>query len=312
VETFRHLSVLPEEVIQFLAPHPGGIYLDGTLGGGGHAGLILERCTPGGTLVGIDQDREALQAAGRRLADFGTAARLVHGNFENLEQHLDQLDIPALDGFILDLGVSSHQLDSAGRGFSFQQDAPLDMRMDTSGGETAADLLNNRPEAELERIIREYGEERWAKRIAAFIVEARRETPIKTTLQLVDIVKGAVPKAKWEERIHPATRTFQAVRIAVNRELEILEKGLRVALDRLKAGGRGVVISFHSLEDRIVKHIFREYATGCICPRNFPVCACNKKPRVRVLTNRPVTATGQEIEDNPRSRSAKLRAVEKL
>jgi 16S rRNA (cytosine1402-N4)-methyltransferase len=312
VETFRHLSVLPEEVIQFLAPHPGGIYLDGTLGGGGHAGLILERCTPGGTLVGIDQDREALQAAGRRLADFGTAARLVHGNFENLEQHLDQLDIPALDGFILDLGVSSHQLDSAGRGFSFQQDAPLDMRMDTSGGETAADLLNNRPEAELERIIREYGEERWAKRIAAFIVEARRETPIKTTLQLVDIVKGAVPKAKWEERIHPATRTFQAVRIAVNRELEILEKGLRVALDRLKAGGRGVVISFHSLEDRIVKHIFREYATGCICPRNFPVCACNKKPRVRVLTGRPVTATGQEIEDNPRSRSAKLRAVEKL
>jgi 16S rRNA (cytosine1402-N4)-methyltransferase len=312
VETFRHLSVLPEEVIQFLNPQPGGIYLDGTLGGAGHARLILERCTPGGMLIGIDQDQEALQAAGRRLADFGTAARLVHGNFGELEQHLDRLGSPALDGFILDLGVSSHQLDSAGRGFSFQQDAPLDMRMDTSCGETAAELLNDLPELELERIIRDYGEERWAKRIAAFIVKARHEAPFVSTLQLVDIVKGAVPKAKWDERIHPATRTFQAIRIAVNRELENLEKGLRAALDRLKPNGRGVVISFHSLEDRIVKHIFREYATGCTCPRNFPVCACNNKPRVRVLTGRPVMATRQEIEVNPRSRSAKLRAVEKL
>jgi 16S rRNA (cytosine1402-N4)-methyltransferase len=312
VDSFRHLSVLPEEVIQFLEPHPGGIYLDGTLGGGGHAGLILERCTPGGMLVGIDQDREALQAAGQRLARFGTSAQLVHGNFGGLEQHLDRLGVPELDGFILDLGVSSHQLDSAGRGFSFLQDAPLDMRMDTSRGDTAADLLNNLPEQELERIIREYGEERWAKRIAAFVVKARREAPIETTLQLVDIVKGAVPKAKWEERIHPATRTFQAIRIAVNRELDNLETGLRAAIDRLKQDGRGVVISFHSLEDRIVKHIFREYAAGCICPRNLPVCACNSKPRVRVLTGRPVLATAQEIEANPRSRSAKLRAVEKL
>jgi len=312
VETFRHLSVLPDEVIQFLNPRPGGIYLDGTLGGGGHARLVLERCTPGGVLVGIDQDQEALQAAGQRLADFGTAVRLVHGNFGELERHLDELGIAAVDGFILDLGVSSHQLDSAGRGFSFQQDAPLDMRMDTSRGETAADLLNDLPEPELERIIRDYGEERWAKRIAAFIARARQEAPFVTTLQLVDIVKGAVPKAKWEERIHPATRTFQAVRIAVNRELEMLEKGLRAALDRLKPGGRGVVISFHSLEDRIVKHIFRDFATGCTCPRNLPVCACNNKPRVRVLTGRPVTATSQEIEANPRSRSAKLRAVEKL
>ena len=295
-----------------LNPHPGGVYLDGTLGGGGHAGLILERCTPGGMLVGLDQDREALQAAGQRLADFGISAQLVHGNFGDLEQHLDRLGILSLEGFILDLGVSSHQLDSGGRGFSFQQDAPLDMRMDTSCGETAAYLLNNLPEPELERIIRDYGEERWAKRIAAFIAKARLEAPIATTLQLVDIVKGAVPKAKWDERIHPATRTFQAVRIAVNRELENLEKGLRAALDRLKPEGRGVVISFHSLEDRIVKHIFREYATGCICPRNFPVCACNNKPRVRVLTGRPVTANSREIEANPRSRSAKLRAVEKL
>jgi|SRR5450631_1327785 len=312
METFHHLSVLPDEVIQFMNPRPGGVYLDGTLGGGGHARLILEHCTPGGMLIGIDQDREALQAASRRLADFGSTVHLVHGNFGDLEQHLDELGIPALDGFILDLGVSSHQLDSAGRGFSFQQDAPLDMRMDTSCGETAADLLNDLPEPELERIIRDYGEERWAKRIAAFIVKARQEAPFVTTLQLVDIVKGAVPKAKWDERIHPATRTFQAVRIAVNRELEMLEKGLRTALERLKPEGRGVVISFHSLEDRIVKHIFRDYATGCTCPRNFPVCACNKKPRVRVLTSRPVMATGQEIEANPRSRSAKLRAVVKL
>jgi 16S rRNA (cytosine1402-N4)-methyltransferase len=312
VETFRHLSVLPEEVVQFLEPHPGGIYLDATLGGGGHAGLILEHCTPGGMLVGLDQDQEALQAAGQRLADFGASAQLVHGNFGELEQHLDRLGITAVDGFILDLGVSSHQLDSGCRGFSFQQDAPLDMRMDTSSGETAADLINTLSEPELERVIRDYGEERWAKRIAAFIVKARQATPVVTTLQLVDIVKGAVPKAKWEERIHPATRTFQAVRIAVNHELENLEKGLRAALERLKPNGRGVVISFHSLEDRIVKHIFREYATGCICPRNFPVCACNKIPRVRVLTGRPVTATGREIEINPRSRSAKLRAVERL
>jgi 16S rRNA (cytosine1402-N4)-methyltransferase len=312
VAGFQHLSVLPDEVINYLEPHPEGIYLDGTLGGGGHAGLILERCTPGGMLIGIDQDREALQAAGQQLAVFGTAAHLVHGNFGEVSQHLDRLGIPALDGFILDLGVSSHQLDSAGRGFSFQQDAPLDMRMDTSCGGTAADLLNDLPEPELERIIRDYGEERWAKRIAAFIVRARLEAPIRTTFQLVDIIKGAVPKAKWEERIHPATRTFQAVRIAVNRELETLESGLRGALDRLKQGGRGVVISFHSLEDRIVKHVFREYATGCTCPRNLPVCACNNKPRVRVLTGRPVMATSREIEANPRSRSAKLRAVEKI
>jgi 16S rRNA (cytosine1402-N4)-methyltransferase len=312
VETFCHLPVLPDEVIQFLNPLPEGIYLDGTLGGGGHAVLILERCTPGGLLIGIDQDQEALQAASRQLADFGTAARLVHGNFGELEQHLDRLGITALDGFILDLGVSSHQLDSTGRGFSFQQDAPLDMRMNTSCGHTAANLLNDLSESELERIIREYGEERWAKRIAAFIARARLERPFETTFQLVDIVKGAVPKAKWEERIHPATRTFQAIRIAVNHELEKLEKGLQAALERLKPKGRGVVISFHSLEDRIVKHIFRDFATGCTCPRNFPVCACNNKPRVRVLTGRPVTATSQEIEINPRSRSAKLRAVEKL
>jgi 16S rRNA (cytosine1402-N4)-methyltransferase len=311
VETFRHQSVLPDEVIHYLNPRPGGTYLDGTLGGGGHARLILERCTPGGMLIGIDQDQEALRATGQRLAEFGDAARLVHGNFGELEQHLDDLGVSALDGFILDIGVSSHQLDSVNRGFSFQHDAPLDMRMDTSQGQTAADLLNGLPEHELERIIWDYGEERWAKRIASFIVKARLEEPIAGTLQLVDIIKGAVPKAKWDERIHPATRTFQAIRIAVNRELENLEKGLRAAIEHLRPGGRGVVISFHSLEDRIVKHIFREYTTGCICPRNLPVCVCNSRPRVQILTNRPVMASDEEINGNPRSRSAKLRSLEK-
>ena len=308
---FRHLSVLPNEVIRFLEPADGKTYLDGTLGGGGHSALILEKA-PGAFLVGIDRDQAALGAAGARLASYGDQVRLLHGDFADVAEHLNNLGIPALDGFILDLGVSSHQLDTRERGFSFQQDAPLDMRMDTSGFETAADLVNELPETELERIIGEYGEERWAKRIASFIVKERAESPITTTFRLVDIIKGAVPKAKWDERIHPATRTFQALRIAVNSELESLERGMRAALDLLKPGGRGVIISFHSLEDRIVKHIFREYAEGCTCPRQMPVCVCGKLPRVKVLTGRPVTATGTETDENPRARSAKLRAVEKL
>jgi len=311
VADFHHLSVMPDEVIRFLAPNGTGTYLDGTLGGGGHSLLILEN-TQQAILVGFDRDQAALAAAGQRLAAYNDRFRPVHGDFAGLADHLAELGITELDGFIMDLGVSSHQLDTGERGFSFQKDAPLDMRMDTSRGETAADLLNDLPESELERIISEFGEERWARRIASFIVNARNEAPIETTFQLVDIIKGAVPKAKWEERIHPATRTFQALRIAVNHELESLEQGMRAALDLLKSGGRGVIISFHSLEDRIVKHIFREYAEGCTCPRQLPICACGKLPRVKVLTGRPVMATAQEIENNPRSRSAKLRAVEKL
>ncbi len=308
---FHHLSVMPDEVIRFLAPKGTGTYLDGTLGGGGHSLLILENAQRA-TLVGFDRDQAALAAAGERLAAYSNRFRPVHGDFAGLADHLRELGVTGLDGFIMDLGVSSHQLDTGERGFSFQKDAPLDMRMDTSKGETAAELLNELPEQELERIISEFGEERWARRIASFIVNARNESPISTTFQLVDIIKGAVPKAKWEERIHPATRTFQALRIAVNHELESLERGMRAALDLLKPGGRGVIISFHSLEDRIVKHIFREYAEGCTCPRQLPICACGKLPRVKVLTGRPVTATAEEIENNPRSRSAKLRAVEKL
>ena len=308
---FQHLSVLPDEVIAFLQPADGKSYLDGTLGGGGHAALILEKA-PRALLVGIDRDRSALAAAGERLATYGEQVRLLHGDFADLTGLLNSIGVTALDGFILDLGVSSHQLDTRERGFSFQQDAPLDMRMDTSGGETAADLVNDLPEPELERIIAEYGEERWAKRIAAFIVRERAEAPISTTFRLVDIIKGAVPKAKWDERIHPATRTFQALRIAVNSELESLERGMRAALDLLKPGGRGVIISFHSLEDRIVKHVFREFAEGCTCPRQLPICVCGRQPRVKGLTGRPVTATEEETGHNPRARSAKLRAVEKL
>jgi 16S rRNA (cytosine1402-N4)-methyltransferase len=308
---FRHLSVLPDEVISFLNPADGKTYLDGTLGGGGHSALILEKA-PKALLVGIDRDQAALAAAGARLAHHGDHAKLLHGDFANVAGLLSSIGITALDGFILDLGVSSHQLDTRERGFSFQQDAPLDMRMDTSSGATAADLVNGLPEAELERIISEYGEERWAKRIALFIAKERAESPITTTFRLVDIIKGAVPKAKWDERIHPATRTFQALRIAVNTELESLERGMRAALDLLKPGGRGVIISFHSLEDRIVKHIFREYVGGCTCPRQLPVCVCGNQPRVKILTGRPVLAAESETDENPRARSAKLRAVEKL
>ncbi len=308
---FHHLSVLPDEVIELLNPVDGNLYIDGTLGGGGHATLILEKA-PAARLIGFDRDPAALAAAAARLAPHGDRVQLVHGNFSDVADKLASLGVTALDGFILDLGVSSHQLDTRERGFSFQQDAPLDMRMDTTCGDTAADLVNNLQEQELERIIGDFGEERWSKRIASFIVTARTESPILTTFRLVDIIKGAVPKAKWDERIHPATRTFQALRIAVNAELASLESGMRDALELLNPGGRAVIISFHSLEDRIVKHIFREYAQGCTCPRQLPLCVCGRKPRVKILTGRPVTATGREIDENPRARSAKLRAVVKL
>lgn len=308
---FYHLPVLPDEVIRFLEPKNGRTYLDGTLGGGGHSSLIMESA-PEARLIGIDRDPTALKAAATQLTGHSNNIRLVHGDFADTASHLGQLGISAIDGFVLDLGVSSHQLDTGERGFSFLQDAPLDMRMDNNSGSNAAELVNGLTEHELERIIGEYGEERWAKRIAAFIVRERAESPVETTFRLVDIIKGAVPKAKWDERIHPATRTFQALRIAVNTELDSLERGMRSALDLLSPGGRGVIISFHSLEDRIVKHIFREYAEGCNCPRQFPVCVCGRLPRVRILTGRPVTAGKTETDENPRARSAKLRAVERI
>jgi len=304
---------MPAEVLSLLSPRPGGIYVDGTLGGAGHARMILDASAPGGVLIGFDRDPEALAAARNRLAPYGDRVKFVRANYAAMAETLAALGIDAIDGFLLDLGVSSHQLDTAERGFSFQADAPLDMRMDPESGVTAADLVNGLSLDELARVIREYGEERWAKRIASFIVRAREERgPIESTLQLVDCVKGAIPRSAWEERIHPATRTFQALRIAVNDELGSLERGLAAGIELLTAGGRGVVISFHSLEDRIVKTVFRRYAQGCTCPKMLPRCVCGNQPRVRILTGKPVMARDDEVAVNPRARSAKVRAVEKL
>lgn len=309
---FRHIPVLPAEALRYLAPKPGGIYLDGTVGGGGHAALVLEASAPSGILVGFDRDAEALDAARKKLSPYGERVRLFQENFAGLAEVVAGLGFTGFDGFLLDLGVSSHQLDSGERGFSFQKDAPLDMRMDAGSGETAADLVNGLSEAELARIIREYGEERWAKRIALFIVRARVEAAIETTARLVDIIKGAIPRGAWEERLHPATRTFQALRIAVNNELGSLERGLTAGIGLLNRGGRGVVISFHSLEDRLVKNTFRRLALGCTCPKDLPQCVCDVTPLVKVLTGKPVMAGDAELAENPRARSAKLRAAEKL
>lgn len=303
---------MSDEVIRFLAPKPGGVYVDGTIGGAGHAGRILEASSPDGTLIGFDRDAEALRAARERLLPFGGRVRLVQGNFAGVAEVLAGFGIGRIDGILLDLGVSSHQLDSAERGFSFQKDAPLDMRMDSGSGATAADLVNTLTEQDLARIIRDFGEERWAMRIAAFIVKAREVAPIETTLRLVDIIKGAIPRGAWEERLHPATRTFQALRIAVNDELASLEKGLDLGIRMLNRGGRGVVISFHSLEDRIVKNCFRRLARGCTCPKGLPYCICGNTSLLRVLTGRPVMAGEAEVEANPRARSARLRAAERL
>jgi 16S rRNA (cytosine1402-N4)-methyltransferase len=312
VAEFRHIPVLPAEVMEFLVPVEGGTYIDGTLGGGGHSALILKAIGGSGRLFGFDRDKAAIRSASQYLTSFGDSFTPINSNFSDMEAALSEYGVAAVDGFLLDLGVSSHQLDTAERGFSFQQDAPLDMRMDRDRGMTVAELLAESSHGELAGIIREYGEERWAGRIASFICKAREESPLETTLQLADLIKGAIPRKAWEERIHPATRTFQALRIAVNEELSSLEKGLETAVRLLKPGGRGVVISFHSLEDRIVKQLFRGMAGGCTCPKDFPVCVCNHKPRVRVLTGKPVMAGKQEIEVNARSRSAKLRAIEKL
>lgn len=309
---FHHISVLPDEVLEALSPKDGGVYVDGTLGGAGHAGLILEASSPTGVLIGFDRDEEAIAVARQRLSRFGDRVTIFHRNFSGIAEALAGIGVDAIDGFVLDLGVSSHQLDRDERGFSFMHDAPLDMRMDRSSGESAADLVNTLSEAELNRIIAEYGEERWSKRIASFIVAARQRHPIETTLELVDVIKGAIPKAKWEERLHPATRTFQALRIAVNDELGSLERGLDALLKLLKKGGRGAVISFHSLEDRIVKESFRDASSGCTCPKGLPGCVCGRVPQFKVITRKPVRAGDEEVAANPRSRSARLRVVEKI
>jgi 16S rRNA (cytosine1402-N4)-methyltransferase len=303
---------MADEVLRFLDPHRGGIYLDGTLGGGGHARLILGAASPDGILVGLDRDAEALAAAKNNLAGFGARAILLQGNFCDMDAHLDRLEIKALDGVLLDLGVSSYQLDSPERGFSFREEGPLDMRMNPAEGASAATVVAEAEAGELKRIFRDYGEERWAGKIARAIVNDREQTPFVTTLQLAELVRRVVPGGKVPQRIHPATRVFQALRIHVNGELDSLRAGLDAAWRRLKVGGRLVVISFHSLEDRMVKQTFRALATGCTCPPRLAVCACGKKPAVRVLTRKALRATENEVNSNPRSRSAVLRAMEKL
>ncbi len=309
---YRHTPVLLAEVTQYLRPTPGSIIVDCTLGGAGHAVRIQDSIAPTGTLVGIDQDDAALDAA-RDTLRLGQQTLLLKGSFRDLDELLSGAGIAYADGFLFDLGVSSPQLDDAERGFSYKEDAPLDMRMDPSlGGMTAADLVREYSEERLARIIREYGEERWATRIAAFIVVARGRRTISTTSELVEVIKDAVPAAARRSGPHPARRTFQALRIEVNGELVALEAGLRSAIRWLREGGTVVVISYHSLEDRIVKSIFAEMSAGCVCPPDLPVCRCGRQPVLRVLTRGAEAPSAEEIARNPRARSAKLRAAEKL
>lgn len=305
---FAHTTVLKMEAVDGLGVKKGGLYVDMTLGGGGHSEEILLR---GGNVIGIDQDDTALRAAGERLKPFGDAFRSVKSNFREIKSVLDTLDIQKVDGIVMDLGVSSPQLDDASRGFSYMQDAPLDMRMDRERDFSAKDVVNEYTESELLTVIREYGEERWAKRIAEFIVKARREKPIETTGELVSVIKAAVPKGARRDGPHPAKRTFQAIRIAVNRELDVLEAALEDGLSVLGEGGRFSVITFHSLEDRIVKNAFMTAAQGCTCPKEYPVCVCGKKPTAKLVTRKPILPSDEELQDNPRARSAKLRIAEK-
>jgi 16S rRNA (cytosine1402-N4)-methyltransferase len=309
---FVHRPVMLQEVLEGLGPRSGGTYVDCTLGGAGHSKAILEQTSPNGRLVGLDQDPEALAAAKERLAPFGDRVVLARANFAELDEVLNRLRIKEIDGILFDLGVSSYQLDNPARGFSYQHDAALDMRMDPEQETTAAELVNNLPVAELAKIIKDYGEERWASRIAAFIGEERKSRRIETTGQLVEVIKKAVPAGARREGPHPAKRTFQALRIAVNRELEILQDAVRSAVSFLRPGGRICVITFHSLEDRIVKDLFRQLSSPCTCPREFPVCVCGGKKVVRIITTKPVIAGAVELEENPRARSAKLRIAEKL
>ena len=309
---FHHVPIMLAEILDHLGLRPGGIYVDCTLGGGGHSIGIVSRIQPGGRLIGIDQDPNALAAAGKKLAEFADSTTLVHSNFYRIKEVLAELGIPAVDGILFDIGVSSHQLDEAERGFSYMQDAPLDMRMNPQDPTTAYDLVNDLSEQELTRIIREYGEERWAKRIAEFIGRQRGIKPIATTGELVEVIKQAIPAGARREGPHPAKRTFQALRIAVNDELDRFARALRDAVAVLKPGGNVCVITFHSLEDRIAKETFRDLAGRCTCPPELPVCKCDNKPQVKIITGKPVSPAAAEIEVNPRARSAKLRVARKI
>ena len=307
-----HEPVMLKEAVDSLNCGPGCIFLDGTVGGGGHACEILKRTAPDGVLVGIDFDDDALLESRRKLKMFGDRALLVKGNFADLSAILSNLDIKKVDGILLDLGVSSYQLKTANRGFSILADAPLDMRMNQNGGLNAYDLVNNLSEKELEKIIRDYGEEIAARRVVRAISARRRESPIKTTGELAEIVSYAIPRHLKKRKIHPATKTFQALRIAVNDELANLHKSINDGIDVLKKKGRFSVISFHSLEDRIVKNLFRSWEKGCVCPPDFPICVCNRESKLKVLTKKPVIPGESEINSNPRARSARLRTAERI
>ena len=310
-QEFRHLSVLPEEVIEGLKIDPSGIYVDGTLGGGGHAFLVAEKLSRGGKLIGIDRDAEAIEAATKRLEPFKDRVTIVKGNYENAKQILSDLGIDKVNGILLDLGVSSYQFDNKDRGFSYREDAPLDMRMDRSDVMTAYDVVNTYSENELYRILKDYGEEKFAKNIAARIVKNREIAPIRTTFELTETIKASIPARFRETGGHPSKKTFQAIRIEVNRELDILKNVIGDLIDLLAPGGRLCIISFHSLEDRIVKQAFKEAEDPCICPPDFPVCVCGRKSKGSVVTRKPVTAGEEELGNNQRAHSAKLRIFEK-
>lgn len=309
---FHHVSVLLEECIQGLNIKPDGSYLDGTLGGAGHSEAICHHLGEKGVLIGIDQDRHAIEAAQKRLEKFEDRIILYQDNFANVKNVLEKVKVLKVNGIVLDLGVSSYQLDEAERGFSYMQDGPLDMRMDPEGLRSAQNVINEYSEEDLARIIKEYGEERWAKRIARFIVEERKKKPFTTTMELVEVIKKAVPKGARRDGPHPAKRTFQAIRIEVNQELAILEQSIKDMVDVLDTGGRLCIITFHSLEDRIVKQTFRHLENPCICPPDFPICICGKQPVAKIITRKPILPTNEEIGINPRARSAKLRILEKI
>ena len=308
---FKHKSVLLEETIDSLNIKPDGIYVDGTLGGGGHASEVCRRLGEHGRLIGIDQDQDAITAAGERLAEFGDKVTIVRSNYKNIREVLFNLGIEKVDGIYLDLGVSSYQLDTADRGFSYREDAPLDMRMDQRNDKTAADIVNGYSEMELYRIIRDYGEDRFAKNIAKHIVREREIHTIETTLQLAEIIRGAIPAKIRATGGHPAKRTFQAIRIELNHELDVLNDSIDTMIDLLNPGGRLSIITFHSLEDRIVKTRFRTNENPCICPPDFPVCVCGRKSKGRVVTRKPIVPSDEELEENRRSKSSKLRVFER-
>lgn len=309
---FNHRSVLLDECIEGLAIKPNGIYVDGTAGGGGHSFHIASTLGEGGRLIAIDQDENAIAAAGKRLATFGEKVTLVRSNFSRVSEVLDELGIEKIDGILMDLGVSSYQLDTPERGFSYNADAPLDMRMDNRNPLDASVVVNTYSEEKLREIIYGYGEEKFGGKIASEIVKARGIKPIESTGELVDIIKRAMPTAAKQGGHHPAKRTFQAIRIEVNSELDVIKPAIDGAVKYLNEGGRIAIITFHSLEDRLVKQAYASLAEGCTCPRSFPVCVCGNKPKVKIVTKKPILPSEKELEENPRSRSAKLRVAEKI